>query len=410
MNKIYYFLLITNFLFISCSVQKIDFETPVDTRTKKINIQKKQVFNIDDFQVYASNKFDGARLNGFSKKNDSTLVAHISPENTPINNSPYYAFSTWSDIPQTVYITFDYPVGYKHRYIPKIKKNNIWSTIDSTNIFTQDSIYTIKLNLEKDPTVVAAQEIQSSANVKDWYTNLSQIHSNKIAIISAGKTKLKNNLPVLDISLGSKQNKPTIVILTRQHPPEVTGYYAFQEFIKTIVSDSNLSNEFLKKYNVIAFPIMNPDGVDMGHWRHNAGGVDTNRDWSKYRQPEIRNAVKYIAKQLKTNKSELILGLDFHSTWYDVFYTNKDQSSVKMPNFNSEWFSKMEQNIVNYKVNEESANSTKPVSKGWFLKAHNSVGITYEIGDKTEKVEIQTIGRVSAEEMMLILLNKNLSN
>jgi murein tripeptide amidase MpaA len=150
---------------------------------------------------------------------------------------------------------------------------------------------------------------------------------------------------------------------------------------------------------------MNPDGVDLGHWRHNAGGVDLNRDWSEYNQPEIKNAVKYITKTIRKNKSKIILGLDFHSTWYDVFYTNQDRENTTLPNFIDKWFSSLEENIPNYKVNEQAGNSKKPVSKGWFLNGHNAVGITYEIGDKTPKEEINLIGRVSAEQLMNILLN-----
>ena len=67
---------------------------------------------------------------------------------------------------------------------------------------------------------------------------------------------------------------------------------------------------------------MNPDGVDLGHWRHNSGGVDLNRDWSKYHQKEIKTTVDFISKTLKASNSKLVLGLDFHSTYYDVFYTN----------------------------------------------------------------------------------------
>ena len=62
--------------------------------------------------------------------------------------------------------------------------------------------------------------------------------------------------------------------------------------------------------------------------------------------------------------------------------------------------------MPNYKVNETASNSKQPVSKGWFLGAHNAVGITYEIGDATPKETIKTIGKTSAEQMMKIMLTK----
>ncbi|MDJ0644662.1 MAG: M14 family metallopeptidase [Flavobacteriaceae bacterium] len=391
-------------LFISCkTLNTVDFEKPVDTTTKPISSQLKKVFSLEDAGVYTSNQFDGARLNGVETASDSSAILIINPENEPINRSAYYAFKAWSSVPKTFYFTFKYPKGHKHRYIPKLKKNNRWRLIDSTNIFKKDSIVTIKVSLDKKPLTIAAQELQTSTDVKNWYMKLIR-GKEYVRFKNFGKSKLGRQLPVLDIYRGAKKNKPIIVLLTRQHPPEVTGFFAFKEFLQTVLDNSELSSDFLRKYRVLAFPIVNPDGVDLGHWRHSAAGVDTNRDWSKYHQPEVRNIVKFVTKQLKKDKAVLLLGLDFHSTYEDVFYTNKIRERTTLPNFIEDWFAALEENISGYKVNEKAANSTSPVSKGWFLYGHNAVGITYEIGDKTPRDQIKLIGKVSAQQMMHVLL------
>ena len=390
---------------VSCtSVKEVNFKTPVDTSTKQIVFQQKKVYSTSN-NVYAANNFDGARLNDFQQENDSTFLAYIEPENTPINNSGYYSFKIWSKQEKNIYIKFKYPKGYKHRYIPKLKKNNTnWSSIDSSLVYKKDTLVSIKLFVSKDTTWVSAQEIVTSKDTENWYkdvvNNKSYVH-----VKSAGKSIQGRNLPVLDIYKGKKEQKPIVVLLTRQHPPEVTGFFAYQEFIETILKENSITNEFLHKYRILAFPIVNPDGVDLGHWRHNAGGVDTNRDWSKYRQPEINKVTQFIAKELKRNKTKIVLGLDFHSTYHDVFYTNKIRKGTTLPNFIDDWFSALEKNIPNYKVNEAAGNSTKPVSKGWFLYGHNAVGITYEIGDATPRNQIKLVGKVTAEEMMKILNN-----
>jgi hypothetical protein len=397
------------FIVTGCSgVKTVGFKTPVDTTSKYIQIQEKKIFKLSDVGVYASNQFDGARLNGLKKINDTTAYIFINPENTPINNSAYYAFKVWSDSPKPFYFTFKYPKGYNHRYIPKLKIGNRWSIIDSTKVFKQDSIVTIKLNLDKSPMIVAAQEVNSTTNVKNWFSNLVKGKEGYVTIESAGKSKLGRNLPVLDICIGDKKGKDMIVLLTRQHPPEITGYFAFQEFMQTVLNGSELSQNFLENYHVIALPVMNPDGVDLGHWRHNAGGVDLNRDWSVYNQPEIKQVVKFISKSLKKYKSKLILGIDFHSTWYDVFYTNLMREGTALPHFTDDWFSAIEDHMEGYKVNEKPGNNMKPVSKGWFLHGHKAVGITFEIGDATSKENIRKIGKVTAEQMMHILLDKSL--
>jgi hypothetical protein len=396
---------IINLVFLTgcTSAKPIPFKSPVNTTTKPITIQVKKVFSLNDVGVFASNQFDGARLNGFEKINDSTVAVIINPENAPINNSPYYAFSTWSSTPKPFYFTFIYPKGFKHRYVSKIKKDGDWSKIDSLNVFKKDSIVTIKLELTEKPQTISGQEIESSTDVKNWYTKLIEGKEEVVKLKSIGKTIQGRKLPMFDICKGDVKGKNIIVLLTRQHPPEVTGYYAFQSFLETILSDSALANEFLSKFHILAFPIMNPDGVDLGNWRHNAGGVDLNRDWSIYNQPEIKHTVKAINKSICKNKAKLVLGIDFHSTWYDVFYTNKDRENTALPLFIDDWFISLEKNITNYKVNEQSANSDQPTSKGWFLNGHNAVGITYEIGDKTNYENIHLFGKVSAEQMMKIL-------
>ena len=394
-------------LIVSCTnLKKVSFKTPVDTTTKKIDLQIKQTFALNDMQVFASNEYDGAHLKGFEKVNDSTVKVIIAPENTPINNSAYYSFKAWSKENRTIYFQFNYPEGYHHRYTPKLKQVDSlnWIVLSDLNIFKESKLTTVKINLTKKPLYISAQEIVSSTDTYNWVESLIKGKESYVRYKNIGKSRLGKKLPVLDIYIGDKQQKPIVVLLTRQHPPEVTGFFAYQEFLKTILNESNLSREFLKKYRVLAFPILNPDGVDLGHWRHNAGGVDTNRDWSMYNQPEIRQVVNYIATVSKKDKGKIVLGIDFHSTYEDVFYTNKIRKETALPTFIEDWFKALEANIPNYKVNEVAANSSKPVSKGWFLYGHKAVGITYEIGDKTSRDKIKLVGKVTSEEMMKILI------
>ena len=260
--------------------------------------------------------------------------------------------------------------------------------------------------VNREPQWIAAQEINSSADVQKWYRQNLVAPNDFVRLKSAGESELGKNIPVLDIYKGNPEGKPIVVLLTRQHPPEVTGFFAFQKFLETIVEESPLSNRFLSKYRILAFPNMNPDGVDLGHWRHNVNGVDLNRDWSKYRQAEVRNVVSYIEKSSNEDNGKVILGMDFHSTYEDVFYTNKTREGTTMPHFIDDWFARLEKDIEDYKVNEKDSNSNKPVSKGWFLYGHGAVGITYEIGDSTPKERILEIGKASSLAMMELLLTR----
>ena len=394
------------YLLTSCiSTPKVIFKEYVDTKTRSISFQKKKIFSFDESGVYFSNDFEGARLNNINQLNDSIFVLSILPENRPINPSPFYAFKIWSSSPRKVLLRFKYPYGYNHRYTPKIKSNGKWKIVDSLNFQFDQNISSLILTINETPKIVSGQELHTSSIIYDWANDLVEGKENYVKFKKIGKTKLNRPFKVLDIYKGLPKNKPVIVLLTRQHPPEVTGYFAFRAFLETILKKNKLSSSFLDNYRILAFPLMNPDGVDLGHWRHNAGGVDTNRDWSLYNQPEIKITVDYITKVLNKNNSRLILGLDFHSTYYDVFYTNIERKLTALPEFLPKWFSSLEEKIPEYKVNEKPSNSKQPTSKGWFLNAHKAVGVTYEIGDDTPRDRIKLIGKESAQSMMRVLIN-----
>ena len=262
-------------------------------------------------------------------------------------------------------------------------------------------------NGDVDVSAQKAQKIKRWNKLVKCYENNELINGKEsfVNFKRIGKSKLKRPFMVIDIYKGDPEKKPIVVLITRHHPPEGTGYFAFKSYLSTILNENNLSSAFLEKYRVLAFPLMNPDGVDLGHWRHNAGGIDLNRDWSVYNQKEIKTTVDFISKTLKENDSKLVLGIDFHSTYYDVFYTNEERASTSMPYFLDNWFSSLESTIPNYKVNEQPSVSKQPVSKGWFLNAHKAVGVVYEIGDDTPRDRIKIIGKESAISMMKIMLD-----
>lgn len=380
-----------------------DYLKPVNTVSREIVTQEKKTFVNSDSDVYADNQFDGARLNNFIKINDTVFRAVIIPENSPINPSPWYAFKIWSADKQTITVQFDYS-GFKHRYSPKISKDGEdWDLLEADPIsYSEDSLYVqFKLEVSPDTLWVAGQEIVNSTTVHEWCKDLATSQSANFSVV--GKSLLGRDLYFLDIYEDKVDDKKTVVIFSRQHPPEVTGYFAMQSFLNEIMSKSALAEAFRKDFRVMVFPLINPDGVDMGHWRHSAGGVDLNRDWAYYRQPEVRQIADFIVKETAMDNNSVVLGLDFHSTHKDVFYTNQNARSV-IPEFKSLWLSNLDNAIPNYVLNEKPSEIKLPVSKSWFFTQFQAEGITYEIGDDTPQDFIKLKGKVSAQEMMKILL------
>ena len=381
-----------------------NFPDSVDTSTREIQYREKKVFGDDEGGVFAANNFPAARLNDFERVNGRFYNAKIFPENAPINNSAWYAFKIWSNEEKNIWVRFLYEDG-NARYVPKLSKDGEnWQPIDSTKFtFVDDGSAMMNIDVSSDTLWVSAQEIMDSHRVGKWATQLAE--DKRVRFSSIGKSKLGRDLYFLDFKTGNGKEKDVIAVFSRQHPPEVTGFKAMQAFLDELLVNEQ-SVAFFEKYRVVVYPLLNPDGVDLGHWRHNTGGIDLNRDWAYYNQPETRQVADHLVNTVDKSKARVILGLDFHSTQKDVFYTLPDEEGSKsvIPWFKKPWLEGIEANIDNYELNEEASGLGQPVTKGWFYTQFEAEGVTYEVGDETPRDFIELKGRVAAQQMMKVLL------
>ena len=354
------------FSFYSCATYKdyykrntFNYPDPVDTQNKRIKLQEKKEYHSNG--VYADNMFDAARMNSFEAINDSTYQITIEPENFPINDSPWFSFRIWSDTLKQVYIKIKYLNG-KHRYIPKISHDRvIWTTININELYIENdrNSATFPLIIDRAKTWISAQEIINSNDVLIWMDSLKGFdYSSDFEII--GKSNLGRDIPYFRIGNKTYEKKEVIVLLSRQHPPEISGFLALQSYIEELLNNNDLTFDFFSRYEIWVFPLLNPDGVDLGHWRHNANGVDMNRDWAYYRQTEIDLITKNIVDRAKKNKSRIILGLDFHSTQKDIFYVFDDSFDCTIVNFKKYWTSSIDRVISPFKSVYSPSPLTKP--------------------------------------------------
>lgn len=377
------------------------YPDPVDTNNKAIDLQIKKVYALDG--VYADNQFDGARLNDFVQENDSTFRAIILPENYPINKSPWFAFKLWSDKEREINLILDYTHS-PHRYIPKIsydRKN--WTMLDTNTMIQIDSTdVQFPINVGPEAFFLSGQELITSKDIYKWCDSLgmaTNVHSGVY-----GKSVNGRDMRYLDIYEYGKVDKAMVVILSRQHPPEISGWLAMHHFVEAILDTNVLANAYRKKFRTLVLPLLNPDGVDMGHWRHNAYGIDLNRDWGMYVQPEIKQSVDFIVREQKKNDNEVILGIDFHSTQEDIFYTYADTMISEIPKFKDYWIYGIDRAMPDHEPVDEPSGLSQPYSKVWFYTQFEAEGITYEIGDETPRDFIKRKAIISAEEMMKLLM------
>ena len=388
------------------SARPFDFPQPVDTATRPVELQERRRYTFDQSSLTFDNKFGGARLNGMTQRGIDTFVATILPENTPINPSPWYAMRITAERPRDITVRLTYPPEIRHRYSPKTSPDRSnWTAIDSADIaYNFDSTaLDVRLSLAEGVTYLAGQEVITSQDVMQYLAGFRQPY---VRLDEAGRSKLGRVIPVMRLaSEGRYGHRPIVVLFSRQHPPEVTGYLALQAFLNGLVEHPRLG-EFLDRYQLMVFPLLNPDGVDLGHWRHTAGGIDANRDWAYYRQPEARQVADYVVKKARQNETEVILGIDFHSTYRDVYYTFDAATPPSvLHGFKDAWLRSIEERIGGgFRVNEKPGPVGRPTSSGWFKTQFNAEGITYEIGDDTDREFVERKGRASAAALVDVLL------
>jgi hypothetical protein len=345
--------------------------------------------------------FPRARMNGCEMLGPDEFGAVVRPENLPVNDSPWFAFRVRSETEKTITLRLRCQGG-SLRYRPKISLDGTqWLLLPEECYQQTEDRKEAVLKLEIGPRVlhVAAQEPVSRAEMEDWAATLERL---PFVTRSTFGTSIKG-VPLMRLDIGNAESKRKVVVIGRQHPPETTGSMALMRFIESVAGDTEQARAFREAFHLVVMPLLNPDGVDAGHWRHNLGHVDLNRDWKAFAQPETRSARDQILT-LK-DQERLFLMLDFHSTFRDVFYTQPDEAAYAPPNFTARWLAGIGRRVPDYTAERSASPTPTPTTSTYW--AHHTFGIpavTYEIGDNTDRALLKRVAHAAAEEMMTLLL------
>ena len=388
--------------------QPASYDPPGSLRTmdKPIAPVHRRTIGFLEHGLWISNELPGGRLNDAWLEGDSVLVGRILPENAPINNSAWYAFKVWSEEPREITLRLDYEDG-RPRYWPKVRRAaGAWEPLpDSAVVMDRETnTATLRLPVGPDTVWVAGQEMFTSAAFYRWTDSLSALPH--VARERIGSSRLGRPIEMLTIT-ENPASTDHVLLISRQHPPEVTGTMALLRFVEEIAGDSPLAREFRQAFRVSVVPIVNPDGVDLGHWRHNTGGVDLNRDWVHFNQQEtraVRDALLAVAGQ---PGHDVWFSADFHSTGRDVFYTLAEELETDPPGFLDRWLVAIADSVPGYVINESPSGLGGPTSRNWFYRTFGPhPSLTYEVGDRQDRVLIDDVATAAARAMMRLLLEE----
>ena len=368
--------------------------------------ERSPVCESEGFKVFTD--FQGGNIAACDFSKRGALRVQIEPENTPINSSPWYAFRVQASEKSDLRVVLNYG-EFKHRYTPDISLDGAkWRTYpaDKVDVKADKSAAGFVVSIPANRSlVIAAQPLLTTAHYASWLNTLSS--ENELDLRSIGQSVGGRSL----WRAATAPRDKTLLLLGRQHPPETTGALALLSFVERLFESDALAERFRSEVGILIYPLINPDGVDAGHWRHNLGGKDLNREWGPFTQPENVAVDANVAAWLETHNSQLIKAIDFHSTYYEVFYTQPDRSATVFPDLLGDWLSafdvQMRAQFEDFEIRRQvSKNPQVNAAKHYFFTTYGASSTTLEMGDDTDRDFIKAYGRIAAEAFMSAYFNQ----
>lgn len=336
---------------------------------------------------------------------DGNFVITIRPEDSKVEvPMPWYAFRASPKQPGEAVVVMGFADADADRFWPKVSLDGTtWQRMPDRAVAVSgdNQRLALRIPLAEAPVWIASQRLLTTRFYDTWTLSLAQ--RGDVAVRLLGRSIHGRPISVAETSPKTQG----VLFIGRQHPPEVTGALTMHAFVDTVLADTEFARAFREIFTVITVPLLNPDGVAYGHWRHNAGKTDLNRDWGPFRQPETRT-VRDLLADLVERGIALRLMLDFHATQLTethLFYTQRpEDGDGSAHRFAADWLERVRERQPDLAFIHRPSKSESANAKNYFFDTYGIPSITYETGDETDPDWIAAAAPVFAEEMMRTLL------
>ena len=363
-----------------------------------------------------STNYEGARANACRVFNPRGVILTIEPEDPPpINPSPWYGFHLRpknANEQGSVVVTLRYSES-RHRYAPRTSVDGReWTPLPQLHwLAHEDGRVTMELQPGADGLYVSAQENLGLDFYREWRRSTAERFEG-LEWRSIGESRAGRPIFAAETAPGAPRY---LLFIGRQHPPEVPGALMFTAFAERLLEDrsgacgdpSSAKCSFYSGHSLVFVPNLNPDGVALGHWRHNLDGADLNRDWGTFAQPETR-AVRDLVDSLEDRGRAIAVMLDFHATRRNVFYVPTLKDSTRPPALTTRWLRLARTSGSAYAFDRAPrASQDTTIAKNYFYRRFGVPAITVETGDNTRRDEIASTGGILADALVAVMGGEN---
>lgn len=338
--------------------------------------------------------FEGAPPMRCAIDPDGGFTLLIGPEHAPpINPSPWYAFRYDNRSSAAAKVTLRYLSG-RHRYPPKrIEADGRAVAIEAEVPKDRSSA---SFRLPPGSGTIAAEELVGEGDNRALLERLSAFPGVRRFMVA----RSHDGRAIEAVHWGDDRAPRLLVLLGRQHPPEVSGALAMARFVERLVGRLSSDPGRFSDTQMLIVPMLNPDGVVRGHWRANLGGLDLNRDWGEFTQPESRGVKAWL--DARPAGVRPVLMVDFHSTNRNLFYVQGEEEAQCDTRFPVRWLGPLEGRIADYPftIERRNANPGRGTAKNWFCKTYRIPALTYEVADEADRDALLRVAEQLADRLM----------
>ena len=369
------------------------------------DLQERRVWTFDagsGINVCIDNLFSGARLNGCEQIGPKEFRLLVAPEREPINPSPWYALRIRSSKPCEVTLRLAIATPKARPRAWASRDGRRWAMAPDSQWVGEpgDRECTIKVSIVPDPLFIASNHMIGIEELDAWSSRVAM--ESGVAVEPIGRST--GGRPILAFTLNPQAPPDHVIVIGRQHPPEVSGSVGLMKFVERLQQSDAALADFGRRFRITVIPLVNPDGVHEGQWRCTLGGIDANRDWHEFSQPETRAVRDKVLAMAKEPGARIHLLLDFHATDRDVLYTPAPGSAVEPAGFVQAWLDGVQSRFPREKLESTAShNLDQWTFKRWAAETINAPGITVEFGSLTPHERIAAKARVFAEVMAEVL-------